>query len=162
MLQKGLTMKDPHDKRWSIGMVVLTIVGSMALLGYLSIKFLPSAADRSSPANPQSGAVQSASYRTAPANWVDDTGISSDRPVKREVILHRDIDARIGKCIVTYRGLAPGSNIKIDVVILELDPDVSYSRVIDIERAKNGFQLGEENYQLISARKLRLYVWHYD
>ncbi len=142
-------------------MVAFAILGSMTLLGYLSFRFMPSNFNASYATNPRGYGAQPASYRNAPANWANDTGTLTT-PVKMEFILHRDISVRVGKSIVTYRGMSSKSKIKIDVVILELDPDVTYSRVIDIAKSKNGFRLGDEKLELISARKLRLNVWHYN
>lgn len=154
-------MEDSGQKRWPVAWVVIAIVGSMSLLGYLSIRFMPSAADTAALSNPRGYPTQQASYSTATPDWVDDTGTLAT-PVKMEHILHRDIETRIGKAIVTYRGFDGSAKIKLDVVILELDPDVTYSRIIQVDRAKGGFRLGEESFELISARKLRLYVWHYE
>ena len=132
------------------------------MLGYLSVRFLPSSSNPAYLSNPRGYPEQSAAYRGEPANWADDTGTLSLQPVKREYILHRDIQSRVGNMLVTYRGMESKSQFKLDVIILELDPYVTYARKIDIARAKNGFMLGDESFELKSARKLRLSVWHYD
>ena len=58
-----------------------------------------------------------------------------------------------GKSELIYRGLAGQSEFRIDVIIPELDPQVSYPHRIKISQAKKSFRLGNRNYQLIAAKK---------
>jgi hypothetical protein len=155
-------MEDSRKKRWlpMLG-VVVSIIGSMSLLGYLCIRFLPSSGTAQYANIAQRDTPQSRT-KEAPAGWTDDTGALAMQPVKRKYILHRDVRRQIGRSIVTYRGKASGTKIKLDVVVLDLDPDVTYSRSIDIVRGKRGFHAGEERFEIIAAYKLRLHVWHYN
>ncbi len=142
--------------------VVTCIVGSMALLGYLSIRFLPS--NGTSVYNPN--AAQASQTATAPAgqappDWADDTGALVQQPSKTKYILHKDIQKQIGRSLLTYRGKADGSKIKLDVVVLDLDPETTYKSTLDITRAKHSFRAGDERFELISAGSLRMRVWHH-
>ena len=154
-----VNMEDESKKTnlMSLLTVVVSIMGSMALLGYLSIRFLPSDGTAASQANP----MATPAMEKRPEGWADDTGALFHQPVKIKYILHRDIQKRIGRSLVTYRGKADGSKIKLDVVVLDLDPDVAYKNIVDISRAKQSFRAGDERFELISAGSLRLRVWHH-
>jgi hypothetical protein len=58
-----------------------------------------------------------------------------------------------GKSELIYRGLVGSSEFRIDVIILELDPKVSYPYRFKITQAKKSFRLADRYYQLISAKK---------
>jgi len=45
------------------------------------------------------------------------------------------------------------SEFQVDVIILELDPQVSYPYRFKISQAGKSFRLGNRNYQLIAAKK---------
>jgi hypothetical protein len=160
----GVTMDDESKKTKlrTLIMVVVSTIGSMALLGYLSIRYLP--ADGTSVYTTgtfRGGQAASAPVNRSRANWADDTGVPAHHAVKTEYVLHKDIQKQIGGSLVTYRGKAHGSKIKIDVVVLDLDPDFTYQNTIDISRAKQSFRAGDERFELISAGSLRLRVWHH-
>ena len=61
-----------------------------------------------------------------------------------------------GKTELIYRGLLGQSEFRIDVIILELDPQVSYPYRFKISKAKKSFRLANRNYQLIYAKKAAL------
>jgi hypothetical protein len=157
-------MEDASNKRKLLSMVtvVVTIIGSMALLGYLSIRFLPSSGTETYSGTAQRNASQSVANRNTSGQWIDDTGVPGTQPAKIKYILHKDVHKRIGRSIVTYRGKADGAKIKLDVIVLDLDPQVTYSRTLEITRAKKSFHVGDERFELISASSLRMRVWHYN
>ena len=64
----------------------------------------------------------------------------------------------IGKTELIYRGLVGQSEFQIDVIILELDPQVSYPYRFKISQAGKSFRLGNRNYQLIAAKKGALWL----
>ena len=66
----------------------------------------------------------------------------------------------IGGATITYRGLVSGSRIRLDVIIHDLDPDVTYRRLLSKSEAQRGFRVGNQSFQLLSIRKydVRL-VW---
>lgn len=141
--------------------VVASIVGSMALLGYLSIRFLPSNGTAVYSNTAQASQTASTPMEQAAADWADDTGALVHQPTKTKYILHKDIQKQIGRSLLTYRGKADGSKIRLDVVVLDLDPDATYKNTIDISRAKQSFRAGDERLELISAGGLRMRVWHH-
>lgn len=153
--------KSKKAKLLSLITVVVSIVGSMALLAYLSIHFLPSDGTAAYSTPSQSNRTASSVMEKRAAGWVDDTGALVYQPVKIKYILHKDIQKKIGRSVLTYRGKAGGSKIKLDVVVLDLDPDVAYKNIVDISRAKKSFRAGEERFELISAGSLRMRVWHH-
>lgn len=61
-----------------------------------------------------------------------------------------------GKTELIYRGLVGQAEFQIDVIILELDPQVSYPYRFKISEAKKSFRLANRNYKLISAKKAAL------
>ena len=71
-----------------------------------------------------------------------------------------DQDIKIGKSKIVYRGLDGNAKFKMDVVILELDPNAFYRYRIPIKAAKKGFRLVGQNFKLISARKSAIELWH--
>jgi hypothetical protein len=71
-------------------------------------------------------------------------------------------EKKFGKSKIVYRGLDGNSNLKIDVVILDLDPDAYYPYRINTNEAKNGFRLAGNNFKLISARKSVIQFWHFN
>jgi hypothetical protein len=151
-------MEDGSKKRnvRTLMTVVVSTVAGMALLGYLSIRYLPS--DGTAVYATETSQTGQESARV---DWGDDTGALGHQAVKSQYILHKDIRKQIGRSMVTYRGKTGGSKIKFDVVVLDLDPDFSYQNTIDISRARQSFRAGDERFKLISAGSLRLRVWHH-
>jgi hypothetical protein len=149
-------------KKWlALVVTAASLIGIMALFGYLSIRFLPAGGAEPDPRPTSHQASPAPAVRNAPTDWTDDTGAAVMQPVRKKYILHKDIRKQIGRSLVTYRGKSSGHKIKLDVVVLDLDPKVTYSRTIDISRAKRSFHIGDERYELISAGSLRLRIWHY-
>jgi hypothetical protein len=156
-------MEDASHKKklLSLVTVAVTLIGSMALLGYLSIRFLPSSRIFGDTGTSQGSGTQSVENRDRLGDWNDGTGVRGTQSVRTKYILHKDVQKHIGRSIVTYRGKAGGAKIMIDVIVLDLDPHVTYSRTLDIARAKKRFNIGDERFKLISASGLRMLVWHY-
>ena len=80
--------------------------------------------------------------------------------IKEKIMLLLNQEKVIGKSKLIYRGLEKNSAFKIDVVILELDPDAFYRYRIQIDDAEKGFRLAGQDLKLISARKSALQIWH--
>ena len=72
-----------------------------------------------------------------------------------------DRDIKIGKSKIVYRGLDGNAKFKMDVVVLELDPNAFYRYRIPIKAAKKEFRLAGQNFRLISARKSAIQIWHF-
>jgi len=81
-------------------------------------------------------------------------------PLKEKIMLVLDRDIQIGKSKIVYRGLDGNAKFKMDVAILELDPNALYRYRIPIKAAKKGFRLVGQNFRLISARKSAIELWH--
>ena len=81
--------------------------------------------------------------------------------VKEKILLLINQEKKFEKSKIIYRGLEGSSTFKIDVVILELDPNAYYLYRIHIKDAKKGFRLGGQYFKLISARKSAAQIWHF-
>jgi hypothetical protein len=71
----------------------------------------------------------------------------------KELFLQLDRKQSAGKSELIYRGLEGRSEFRIDVIILELDPHVSYPYRFKISEAKKSFRLANRQYKLIYAKK---------
>ena len=90
----------------------------------------------------------------------DDKKEAISNPLKEKIMLVLDRDIQIGKSKIVYRGLDGNAKFKMDVAILELDPNAFYRYRIPIKAAKKGFRLVGQNFRLISARKSAIELWH--
>ena len=59
-----------------------------------------------------------------------------------------------------YRGLDGNANFRMDIAILELDPNSFYRYRIPIKTAKKGFRLAGQDFRLISVRKTAIQLRH--
>jgi hypothetical protein len=92
-------------------------------------------------------------YRDAPKE-------AFSTPLQEKIMLILDRDTRFGKSIIVYRGLDGKAKFRMDVAVLELDPNAFYRYRIPINAAKKGFRLAGQNFRLISARKSAIQLWH--
>ena len=90
----------------------------------------------------------------------DANGTALSDPIKEKITLALNQDKKIGKSKIIYRGLEGNSTFKIDVVVLDLDPNSFYRYRIKIDDAKKGFRLAGQNFKLISSRKSAIQIWH--
>jgi hypothetical protein len=60
---------------------------------------------------------------------------------------------------MTYRGISSGQ-LKLDVVLLDLDPQYVYSRSMSVKKAKQGFSVSDYHFiaTSVNGNRLRL-VW---
>ena len=100
-----------------------------------------------------SGSRGVSDYRDAPKKALTNA-------TKEKITLVLDRDKKIGKSIIVYRGLDENAKFRMDVAILELDPNSFYRYRIPITAAKKGFRLVGQNFRLISARKSAIQLWH--
>ncbi len=141
--------------------IVLLLVGLMSGLFFLSARYMPSSINGTVPAVARHSLPQPISTGTI-AQWNDDAATASVGATKKKVAFILDKCVRIGKTIVTYRGLEGKSKFKLDVIIMDLDPEFVYSRTIEISQARKEFRVGEKHFSLISARRSRLRVWYHN
>ncbi len=83
---------------------------------------------------------------TLPKSMTASYGLSVDKHV-----LKLDEGKRIGNRIFHYRG-RQGDQIRLDVIIPELDPQYPYAFKINLKQAKNGVDVAGIWLQLITAR----------
>jgi hypothetical protein len=77
-----------------------------------------------------------------------------------KVVLERDTPLRLGKLDLIYRGVQD-RKLRLDVIVLDLDPEYAYRHAIALDKARRGFRLGGIDLQLLSARQGRAkVVWH--
>jgi len=100
-----------------------------------------------------SGSRGDSDFRDAPKKALSN-------PTKEKLTFVLDRDIKIGKSIIVYRGLDENAKFRMDVAILELDPNSFYRYRIPINVAKKGFRLVGQNFRLISARKSAIQLWH--
>ena len=82
-------------------------------------------------------------------------------PIKEKIMLSLNQEKKFGKSKIIYRGLEGNSTFKIDVVILELDPNSFYRYRIPIYAAKKGFRLVGQDFKLISTHRSAIQIWHF-
>ena len=71
-----------------------------------------------------------------------------------KIVLQRDIRMRLDGLDVTYRGVED-HKLRLEVVVLDLDPQYAYQHAIDLEKANSGFRLAGIRLKLLSARDSR-------
>lgn len=71
-----------------------------------------------------------------------------------KVVLQRDIRVRLGDLDITYRGVED-HKLRLEVVVLDLDPQYAYQHAINLEKANSGFRLAGIRLKLLSARDSR-------
>ena len=70
------------------------------------------------------------------------------------VTLKRDTRQRLGKLDIIYRGVE-NRKLRLDVFVLDLDPQYAYQHAIALRRASDGFRVGSHHLELLSARGSR-------
>ena len=76
------------------------------------------------------------------------------------VVLQRDAPLRLDQVDIIYRGVE-NRKLRLDVIVLELDPQYAYRHAIDLDEARRGFRLAEIDLQLLAARNARAeLIWH--
>lgn len=143
-------MKETKPHKWSQAIYyVLASIVSLVLILLVAERFFPS---RSPELSPKS------------SRWFsrlqDTPGRALSNPAREKILLALNHEKTIGKSKIIYRGLEGDSKFKIDVVILELDPQAFYGYRFSIDDARQGFRLAGQNFKLISARESAIQIWH--
>jgi hypothetical protein len=149
-------MDNVRQKNWlSITAYVLTSVGVLSLILFFAETYFPS---RSADLMPQQvNRLSRWIFRSTPPQNSRQTDATKIAQQKR-LFLQLNQKQSAGKSELIYRGLVGPSEFQIDVIILELDPQVSYPYRIKISQAKKSFRLANRNYQLIAAKKGALHL----
>jgi len=153
-------MNETRSRNWPMILLYMAIcIVFLGSLYFVAEAFLPKTSSELIPNNDRlSSKFMSVSrwddnYRNAQKK-------APSNPLKEKIMLLLDRDTKIGKSKIIYRGLDENAKFKMDVVVLELDPNAFYRYHIPISAAKNGFRLIGQNFRLISARKSAIQFWH--
>ena len=71
-----------------------------------------------------------------------------------KIVLQRGIRTRLGDLDITYRGVED-HKLRLEVVVLDLDPQYAYQHAIALDKADRGFRLAGIRLKLLSARDSR-------
>ncbi len=146
-------MKKTKPHKWSQAIYyVLASIVSLVLILLVAERFFPLSLESSS----KMGYLSSRFF----SRLQDTPARALSNPAREKILLALNQEKTIGKSKIIYRGLEKNSAFKIDVVILELDPNSFYRYRIQIDAAEKGFRLAGQDFKLISARKSALQIWH--
>jgi hypothetical protein len=153
-------MNETRSRYWYSILSYMTIcIVSLGLLYVVVEAFFPKTSAELIPRDDDlSARFMAASRRDG--DYRDAQKAAFSTPLKEKIMLVRDQDIKFGKSKIIYRGLDGKSKFKMDVAILELDPNAYYRYRIPIKAAKKGFRLAGQNLRLISARKSAIQLWH--
>ena len=153
-------MNETRSRNWIYILLYTTI--SIVFLGsiyWVSETFFPKTSSEFIPRDDDLSARFMSGYR-GDGDFRDAPKKALTNATKEKITLMLDRDIKIGKSIIVYRGMDENAKFKIDVAILELDPNSFYRYRIPIKAAKKGFRLVGQNFRLISARKSAIQLWH--
>lgn len=142
-------MDDVRQKDWfSIAAYIVLFVSILSIILFFAETYFPS---QSNNLIPQSDRISRWLFNSS--RWQNSQEIETDMTgQQKELFLQLDQKQSTGKSELIYRGLVGRSQFRIDVIVLELDPYVSYPYLIKISEAKKSFRLANRNYQLIAAK----------
>ena len=92
--------------------------------------------------------------------WATRPETYSADPAREKIILAQGEGRKIGSEKIVYKGLADGGSFTMAVILLEMDPEYPYLHQIQVREAKEGFSLGGHRFELISASRRRIRLWH--
>ena len=146
-------MKETQPHKWSQAIYyVLASIVVLVLILLVAERFFPLSLESSSKMGYLSSRIMT-SLQDTPARALSN-------PAREKILLALNHEKTIGKAKIIYRGLEGDSKFKIDVVILELDPQAFYGHRFSIDHARQGFRLVGQNFKLISARESAIQIWH--
>ncbi len=99
------------------------------------------------PISGPSSLFQRTVYRKARTNFIVHSNVLKDN-----VVLVKGESVTTNKCRLVFRSLV-GQNIRLDLYLLELDPEYAYVQNISKAAAMKGFRMGDSEYQLISVNR---------
>jgi hypothetical protein len=147
-------MKETKPHKWSQAIYyVLASIVSLVLILVVAEMFFPLSSPELSP---KGGYLSSRLF----TRLQDTPARDLSNPAREKILLALNHEKTIGKSKIIYRGLAGDSKFKIDVVIMELDPQAFYGHRFSIDDARQGFRLVGQNFKLISARESAIQIWH--
>ena len=153
-------MNKTHSHNWYY--ILIYTMFSIMLLGsiyWVAESFFPQTSSELIPRNDALSA-RFISGSSLDGNFQNDPKKAFSDATKERITLVLDRDIKIGKSIIVYRGLDENAKFRMDIAMLELDPNAFYRYRIPIKAAKKGFRLVGQNFKLISARKSAIQLWH--
>ena len=91
--------------------------------------------------------------------WADKRFDKRD-PSRDKIMLSKDDATLVNDIKIVYRGLHDRSRFRLDVFVLNFDPEMPFAHTLHVDQAKKGFRLADKDFKLISARKHRIHLWH--
>ena len=153
-------MNETRSRNWPMILLYMAIcIVFLGLLYFVADAFFPKTSSGLVPRDDHLSA-KFMSVRRWDRGYRDAQKEVLSNPSKEKIMLLLDRDTKIGKSKIIYRGLDKNAKFKMDVVVLELDPNAFYRYRIPINAAKKGFRLAGQNFRLISARKSAIQLWH--
>jgi hypothetical protein len=137
--------------------LTFTVLSLMALIGayYLTNAYFPSVSNEILPRVPDKITAKIMS-----PYWADLDRFNTVDPAKDKIMLSKHDETIIEDIKIIYRGTENRSQFNMDVIVLNFDHEMPFAHTIKVSQAKKGFRLAGKNFQLISARKHRIQLWH--
>ena len=153
-------MNETRSRNWLMILLYMMIcIVFLALLYLVADAFFPKTSSELIPNND----ALSARFMSMPT-WNSSSRDTQKKalaePIKEKILLLLNQAKKFDKSKIIYRGLEGNTTFKIDVVILELDPNSFYRYFISVNDAKKGFRLVGQDFKLISARESAIQLWH--
>ena len=144
-------MDNVRQKNWyTAAAYVVSSIGVLSLLLFFAETYFPSQSTNLFPL--QSDRISRWLFKSPRwQNSQETDAAKTEQQTKLFFLINQK--QSIGKTALIYRGLVGQSEFQIDVIILELDPQVSYPYRFKIVQAKKSFRMANRNYQLITAKK---------
>ncbi len=153
-------MNETHSHNWYYILTYMMIsIMFLGLIYWVAETFFPKTSSELIPRNDALSA-RFISGSNLDGNFKNSSQKALSNATKERITLALDRDMKIGKSIIVYRGLDENAKFKMDIAMLELDPNAFYRYRIPIKAAKKGFRLVGQNFKLISARKSAIQLWH--
>jgi hypothetical protein len=154
-------MNETRSRNWLMILLYMAIcIVFLGSLYFVAEAFFPKTSSELIPKNDAlSARFMSISTRNSSSRDAQKKALSD--PIKEKILLLLNQAKKFDKSKIIYRGLEGNTTFKIDVVILELDPNSFYSYRIQIDDAKKGFRLVGQKFKLISTRRSAIQIWHF-
>lgn len=91
-------------------------------------------------------------YRKATTDLAPRSKVARDR-----VVLVKNDSVTVNDCRLVYRGMED-AHIRLDLYLLELDPQYAYPQTIPKSAAREGVRLGDTQYKLISSDSNKIWL----
>jgi hypothetical protein len=74
------------------------------------------------------------------------------------VVLAKNRAILVGDARIVYRGLRKGV-LHLDLFALQLDPHYGYPHEIDMDKARQGFRMGDHHFKVLAASDGKISLW---